>query len=620
MRSLSFIAFAVCLPFLTSQAEPLQWNVLLRQWYTIGPFPVADDGEFGMATSYVDWKGALDNPDELITYNGTEFHWRKVETNTMHTPEQPARIPGIFYGAACVDSPVEQDAIMAFGAHQCVTVWQNTEQIFQLFCRNRSRMDNYKVKVRLKEGPNWFLLKTQSDVGAQRVLVRFIPPDLNKPLVAFRYVGDAVDTRPQEFPDIQLTFLGQKEEVLATHRLSGNVSIASELPFYALYAAEPKRHPAFVEIRFADQPPEIKTAQRFTWKEATAGIVDFDLAIPQKYRAAFANGQPPAAPDQMRLLASGKSIPFTIVEDGKFLEFTTPSVPVAYREFVLFAAEKKVEKFQANTLETAVLPPPTPGCTLTGRISGKDKAAIAGARIRAMENQKFLDSNAVTNAEGDFELPGLPANAAVVLLIAPPGEGPGMSAPVQIGNAASQKLEGKLDAEPAARLRGTVRQPSKSFLYTKLYITGGQGSLIEPVNPDGTFDSVVPAGNYLSAVMRGADLRPERKLIDLTVAPTLSFDFELQSGAPAILTFLGKGKEPVSNLHLNFNLRDGQFLLQWFCLADGRFVIPQAPAFTLPILAFSNLQGGQMQFSGRIDGPGEYEFVRGQPNFRQVVP
>lgn len=155
----------------------------LVKWHLIGPFPKAEEDDFGtqpFGESNIDLQKA-------VAIEGGELAWMEHATEDLDGMvnllkvgfETTQNVCG--YAFTVVDRPAGGDAMLKIGSDDGVAVWVNGKLVHENFTARGAIVDEDKVPVSLRAGANSILVKVSQGGGDWRFCVRLAGAD-GKPI------------------------------------------------------------------------------------------------------------------------------------------------------------------------------------------------------------------------------------------------------------------------------------------------------------------------------------------------------------------------------------------------------------------------------------------------------
>lgn len=146
---------------------------VVSRWHVIGPFPsekrLGPQQTFPVETKYLQNELRF---DEAIEYEGKSFEWKGFEitpeaTSLKFAQVLPGRNDSVYFAATTLESSSNRSVEVLASGHETLQLWLNGEMIIDApFYDQRPRLDRYRSRVELKEGPNVLFAKVCMGEGA----------------------------------------------------------------------------------------------------------------------------------------------------------------------------------------------------------------------------------------------------------------------------------------------------------------------------------------------------------------------------------------------------------------------------------------------------------------------
>jgi hypothetical protein len=154
-------------------------NGVISRWHVVGPFEMGEDGKA--------WEAALvdePNVDLVGRYMAGKgrAQWKPVRTDDPQGKIDLRKAiadrdhcVGYAYAVVEVDAPT--DALLLLGVDDSEKIWVNGAKVFELFTARALQVDQDRVPITLKPGPNTILLKIRQDTQGWEFCARLVTPD-----------------------------------------------------------------------------------------------------------------------------------------------------------------------------------------------------------------------------------------------------------------------------------------------------------------------------------------------------------------------------------------------------------------------------------------------------------
>lgn len=367
--------------------QNIRLNVFLRQWQVLGPLPMETSGEAALEREYFENEAAF-RGGNVRFHSNRLFTWTDIDTRLVDLRETLAPGTG---GENCVGyawtqfvSDSDQTLRMAIAHDDMCAVWLNGELVGRNMSNKPSELDQVTYDVDVKQGVNSLLLKVTNGTKQWDFAVRFLPIDVQTPLVRFQCMPDV--SRP-DFPVVGIQILDASGKTLAEHLCSGTrISWFTAGTYYRLYAPMPvgmlspagKPH----AVRFvAKHPGFADFSQTYSWEEARSGAVELEFQADRPVQLVATD------------VNSGKPISGAVVWDQKnscdqvtdskgavSLPNFQPTVPECWVSAPGYLAKQvKLDWPRRKTHKVQLTPG---GCTVVGQVVSDSGEPIANATIK----------------------------------------------------------------------------------------------------------------------------------------------------------------------------------------------------------------------------------------------
>jgi HEAT repeat protein len=162
---------------------------VISLWHVVGPFELGENQE-GWETAFVD-EPNVDLVGRYMSGKG-RVQWKPVQTDDPQgkidlrkTIANRDNCVGYAYATVQVDTAVE--AMLLLGVDDSEKVWVNGQKVFEQFVARPLQVDQDRVPITLKQGPNTVLLKVHQNSQGWEFCARLVTPD-GRP-VAFTQKG-----------------------------------------------------------------------------------------------------------------------------------------------------------------------------------------------------------------------------------------------------------------------------------------------------------------------------------------------------------------------------------------------------------------------------------------------
>jgi hypothetical protein len=149
----------------------------VTRWWVAGPLPFG--GENGFDKSFLDEADV--DVKKPVRVADKSYEWKEFRTDDaqgkvrLHPVLRPNNNVAA-YAYAEIDSPRERDVMLLIGSDDGNVVWLNGEKIHANNATRAIRVDQDKVKAKLRQGPNRLLVKITQGGGEWEFCVRIGNP------------------------------------------------------------------------------------------------------------------------------------------------------------------------------------------------------------------------------------------------------------------------------------------------------------------------------------------------------------------------------------------------------------------------------------------------------------
>ena len=237
------------------EADPpaFEWNVFLKQWRVIGPFPKPDRRSSGLDMECLATEPEVDL-HKPVSLKDKQYEWATYRGHVVdfkHALRLEGKAGEYMVGYAWTEfsSPESQPAILALGYDDSMRAWLNGEEVHRFDEATSCSLDQATVEVTLRKGKNTLLLKVGQRYGVWASVVRLRPARIDKPLVVI-----GCDRRPGSgtlnLPTLDLDLLDAEGKRIETLRASGYRVKDPARILFSSYGHVPEPEPVRVRIRY----------------------------------------------------------------------------------------------------------------------------------------------------------------------------------------------------------------------------------------------------------------------------------------------------------------------------------------------------------------------------------
>jgi hypothetical protein len=147
--------------------ELLSQSPFITEWLIAGPFP--NEGDKGLDAVYP--------PEQARTLEDAlkAVQWRRVKAADGVLNLLPHFQPNtnvVAYALAVIDAPNDMATELLVGSDDGVKMWLNGELVHSNHAHRGLTVDQDRVRVRLRKGTNWLLVKVENGGGDWALAVR----------------------------------------------------------------------------------------------------------------------------------------------------------------------------------------------------------------------------------------------------------------------------------------------------------------------------------------------------------------------------------------------------------------------------------------------------------------
>lgn len=413
---MALLALATGTSCYADDEQPVQtfaWNAFLDDWQVLGPFPKVDGDKTGLDTKYVGDEAGLSG-GHVTFYDGKLFTWKTserpyIDFRGVLGAGGDAGENKVAYAWTQFQSPVDQKALLCVAYDDTFIAWLNGKEVGRGTDNWASSLDQSVTEVSLKKGVNSILLKVGNGATLWDAAVRFRPVGIDEPLLKFQCVpGNSVT----KLPEVGVTLLDSGGKTISSHRCSGSREAYPGLPsFYALYTKPPVQKPA--AVRFNIRLPGFVDPNRvIPWKEVEKRVVRIQLKADKPVELVVVDKRTkkpiPGAEVWSR---NAKTEPLTDESGRVTVPDVSPMVNSVWVAAKGYIARSVRLKWPRSGIQKAELSPG--GLSIVGVVKSTTGEPLAGATIDPGGSRGYSPKG-VTDADGRFEIFGLPANRTTI--------------------------------------------------------------------------------------------------------------------------------------------------------------------------------------------------------------
>ena len=585
IAAVSFVLLGAALRADAATPQEFQWNVFLPDWQLLGPFPKEADDETGLVAEYVQNEATL-SAGQVSFYKNQLYTWKHFADRVIDFRKELG-VNGskgenkVAYAWTQFVSPVAQNVQMGVAYDDAFVAWLNGKEVARGTDNWASLLDQEVVDVDLKAGINTLLLRVSNGRTKWDAAVRFLPADLEQPLLTFKATPANNNAR---LPVVDVTLLDANKKVISEHQCSGSRKAYPGIPgYYALYAELPDPAPAFVRLSVR-QPHFQKTETIGSWERVHRGnfvarlLSDPPaelLVIDKLTRKPIADAQCWSA----QTMAEETTGP-----DGKVV---LPDVtPMSDRLYVVakgYEAATVNLKWPRGAIQRVELV--EGGRTLTGTIVSTSGERIPGAQVNSGLSSSGYAPSVTADGRGQFEMYGLPKDRATLY---PVIEADGFVTKGRFSfQLTSDDMSVNWELTPGVSVIGQVVHQETGEPLPDIRITVGDDRFggSNDKSPTTTTDAkgfyrltgVAEGENLLHAF--SDDYSPAMKTVTTSFGTETRADFTLNEGKPVTGTITDPDGKPLAGVWLVTDTWNGARMFQREDRTDGkgRFTLPHMP-------------------------------------------
>lgn len=573
----------------TPKTQSLELNVLLRQWYVMGPFPKDSENSTGLDEEYFPREATLKAGSVRIHENRV-FQWKSVDSTVIEFRQEFNQWNDggnnvVAYAYTEFISPVEQELLLAVASDDEVLGWLNGKEVIRGEERSAATIDATMSRVALKSGINRLLLKVGQGTDWWEVSARFRPLEIDEPLVTFRCLPTG---RPGRYPPVKITLLDDQDRELGSHRCGAlrTGTTAEQRGHYALYAPMPETQPARIRLT-ATPSGMVPINDVYSWAEFQNNdiVVHLKANGPAELRILEARTNEPV--EGARTFAEAVGMSVESADDKGRLSVSGVS-PIQWRMFVAakgFNTKVFYPAWPHGPIQTVKLN--RGGKILKGQIISADGNPIAGATIDTGydHNQpNGYQPTVTTDADGNFEVWGLMKKRTTLT--------PTITCDGYVTrNNIRENLnsQGPTDVTwtlyPAATVTGVVVSEETGKPIANVTITTGTSrfgsdNLKTTTNKDGQFklSQINPGTSFVHAF--SDDFAPAVQSVTARYGVSAVANFELEAGQPVTGIVKDSDGNPMEQVWLLTDTWNGQRMFRRETYTDhlGQFTLDHMPA------------------------------------------